>query len=259
MSDPKRGRSASSDDEQNDDGFREANVEPRTPSPDGSPYNDDDLEGHHLELPDRSDTEVVESETERQLLKPNGKEGEKLSRAEYLQELEAYADTGLQNTPDIPFTTLYYTSDNYLVTVYLGVRIINSHAPRTRPADKDVNDQSNGCTEDDLEKAKADDLQIYHDGIPCFFSDKHAEYTQAFEAGKTFNEDIGPFIGRAFLYKVQTDDIHFDVHDDLTVDIVDGHFHGGEFKVPQLNARLRFRSGNVFLGFTPFLAHRVSP
>lgn len=318
-----------------------------------------------------------------QSLKPNGKGMEKLSRAEYLKELGAYADTGLQNTPVIPFTTLYYTSDGYLIAVYLGVRIIDSRAPRTRPPDRDANNQSHGRTEADLATAKANGLQVYHDGIQVrafcdlgilhvqtrqnrrgysfstnshfsswpashslnnrtktaaitlnqtswnttsaamsiartrrklsvkasiivciagcskgtrtqqvhpeisrfifndnilqpmtiskdtmrsasfmtgyrthlsntkivntmvdkllqgFFSDKHVEYTQAFQAGKTFDEDVGPFIGRAFLYKVETDVIHFDVHDDLTVDIVGGHFDGGAFEVPQLNARLR--------------------
>lgn len=65
----------------------------------------------------------------------------------------------------------------------------------------------------------------------------YEEYQTAFDAGRWFEEDPGPFIGRAIVYKLQID-THRDTNDGgPTACFPVGSFSGGELIVPQLEAK----------------------
>jgi hypothetical protein len=65
-------------------------------------------------------------------------------------------------------------------------------------------------------------------------------YQKAFEAGVWFQDDSGPFLGRAIVYKLQGR-LHRDRHDvGPSVSFPVGQFTGGEMIFPQLNTKLQY-------------------
>jgi hypothetical protein len=70
------------------------------------------------------------------------------------------------------------------------------------------------------------------------FPDLYDQFQQAFDAGVWVEEDPGPWLGRAIIYKLQGD-VHNDKHDiSPTACFPCGYFSGGAMKVPQLHAKL---------------------
>lgn len=64
-------------------------------------------------------------------------------------------------------------------------------------------------------------------------------FQKAFDAGVWLEEDPGPWLGRAIVYKLQGD-LHLDGRDcSPTASFPCGYFTGGEMMVPQLGAKLR--------------------
>jgi hypothetical protein len=71
------------------------------------------------------------------------------------------------------------------------------------------------------------------------FPEEYHTFKKAFEAGVWLEEDPGPWLGRAIIYKLDGL-IHTDRHDlSPTVSFPCGHFTGGEMMVPQFNAKFR--------------------
>jgi len=71
------------------------------------------------------------------------------------------------------------------------------------------------------------------------FPDIYKEYKAAFEAGVWVQEDPGPFIGRAIIYKLQSK-LHKDSNDvGPSASFPVGYFNGGEMLLPQLGTKLR--------------------
>jgi hypothetical protein len=71
------------------------------------------------------------------------------------------------------------------------------------------------------------------------FPRKYAEYQKAFEAGVWFQDDPGPFLARAIIYKLQSK-LHKDSKDaGPCVCFPVGYFEGGEMLFPQLKTKLR--------------------
>ncbi len=69
------------------------------------------------------------------------------------------------------------------------------------------------------------------------FPDFYAEYQEAFDAGVWLQDDPGPFLGRAIIYKFQGR-LHTDRKDfGPSVCFPVGYFTGGEMKFPQLGAK----------------------
>ncbi|KAL1937067.1 hypothetical protein VTO73DRAFT_15136 [Trametes versicolor] len=72
----------------------------------------------------------------------------------------------------------------------------------------------------------------------ALFPLEYEEYRQAFDAGVWFQEDEGPWLGRAIVYKLDVN-LHFDHQDGgPTATFPVGQFEGGAMEIPQLNARL---------------------
>jgi hypothetical protein len=68
----------------------------------------------------------------------------------------------------------------------------------------------------------------------------YARYKDAFDAGVWMEEDPGPWLGRAIVYKLQVA-LHKDVHDGgPTASFPVGYFSGGEMLIPQLKAKLAY-------------------
>ena len=67
----------------------------------------------------------------------------------------------------------------------------------------------------------------------------HAKFAAAFEAGVWHEEDPGPWLGRAIVYKLQVA-LHKDKEDGgPAASFPVGHFSGGEMLIPELKAKLR--------------------
>ncbi|KAK2459407.1 hypothetical protein APHAL10511_008572 [Amanita phalloides] len=74
------------------------------------------------------------------------------------------------------------------------------------------------------------------------FPDYYKEYKEAFEAGQWVEQDPGPWLGRAIVYKLQSS-LHLDAKDfGPTACIPFGFFTGGEMAVPQFEAKLSYVS-----------------
>lgn len=72
------------------------------------------------------------------------------------------------------------------------------------------------------------------------FPDLYGEYQEAFEAGVWLQEDPGPFIGRAIIYKLQSK-LHLDKNDvGPSASFPVGYFDGGEMLLPQLGTKLKW-------------------
>jgi hypothetical protein len=71
------------------------------------------------------------------------------------------------------------------------------------------------------------------------FPQLYQQYKAAFEAGVWIQEDPGPFIGRAIIYKLQSK-LHRDKNDaGPSASFPVGYFDGGEMLFPQLGTKLR--------------------
>jgi hypothetical protein len=71
------------------------------------------------------------------------------------------------------------------------------------------------------------------------FPEEYEEFQSAFKAGVWLQEDPGPWLGRAIIYKLDGL-IHVDRNDKSpTVSFPCGEFEGGELMIPQLDAKFR--------------------
>jgi hypothetical protein len=71
------------------------------------------------------------------------------------------------------------------------------------------------------------------------FPELYLEYQEAFEAGVWFQDDPGPFLGRAIIYKLQSK-LHKDRNDvGPSASFPVGYFEGGEMLFPQLRSKLK--------------------
>ena len=71
------------------------------------------------------------------------------------------------------------------------------------------------------------------------FPKEYEEFKEAFEAGVWLEEDPGPWLGRAIIYKLNGL-IHVDTNDKSpSVSFPCGKYTGGEMMVPQLDAKFR--------------------
>ena len=71
------------------------------------------------------------------------------------------------------------------------------------------------------------------------FPDWFTQYNNAFLAGRMFEDDPGPFLGRAIIYKLQGK-LHKDQRDaGPSVSFGVGYYEGGEIYFPQLKAKLK--------------------
>lgn len=71
------------------------------------------------------------------------------------------------------------------------------------------------------------------------FPGLYAEYREAFDAGVWFEEDPGPFLARAIVYKLQSR-LHKDGQDvGPSACFSVGNFEGGEMLFPQLKTKFR--------------------
>jgi hypothetical protein len=69
------------------------------------------------------------------------------------------------------------------------------------------------------------------------YPDTYHQFRQAFDAGVWIEEDPGPWLGRAIVYKLQVS-LHTDKHDiGPTASFGCGSYTGGEMLVPQLGAK----------------------
>ena len=84
------------------------------------------------------------------------------------------------------------------------------------------------------------------------FPDWYDIYQDAFEAGVWFEDDPGPFLGRAIVYKLQSK-LHRDRHDiGPSVSFPVGQFTGGEMVFPQLKTKLQCVSFSKQSSFITF-------
>ena len=75
--------------------------------------------------------------------------------------------------------------------------------------------------------------------LEAIFPNWHTQYNEAFRAGCMFNEDPGPFLGRAIIYKLQGK-LHKDRRDaGPSVSFGVGYYEGGNIYFPQLKAKLK--------------------
>ncbi|RXW19334.1 hypothetical protein EST38_g6528 [Candolleomyces aberdarensis] len=89
------------------------------------------------------------------------------------------------------------------------------------------------------------------------FPDWYSRYREAFDAGVWIPNDTGPFLGRAIIYKLQGR-LHRDRHDlGPSACFGVGSYIGGAMKIPQLNAKLAYQSGDVCIFFSSILYHKV--
>lgn len=71
------------------------------------------------------------------------------------------------------------------------------------------------------------------------FPASYVKFKKAFDAGVWVQEDPGPWLGRALIYKLQGS-LHVDEKDEgPTVSFPCGYFEGGEMIVPQFDVKLR--------------------
>ncbi len=77
--------------------------------------------------------------------------------------------------------------------------------------------------------------------LKCVWPDHFRQYDEAFKAGQFWEEDPGPFLGRAVVYKLQVD-LHKDNHDaGPSACFPAGSWEsGGELLVPQLGAKFQY-------------------
>ena len=80
--------------------------------------------------------------------------------------------------------------------------------------------------------------QEVSDRFKAAFPKEYAKYAQAFEAGVVNLFDLGPFIGRALVWKMQVQ-VHQDGLDEGPGAIFPcGYFHGGHLYIPDLGLKL---------------------
>ena len=77
------------------------------------------------------------------------------------------------------------------------------------------------------------------------FPDYYNEYAEAFEAGKWVQQDPGPFLMRAVVYKLEVK-LHHDGRDGgPTVTFPVGSFQGGHMEIPTLGVRYQYVPRNM--------------
>ncbi|KAJ7159111.1 hypothetical protein C8R43DRAFT_860828, partial [Mycena crocata] len=91
------------------------------------------------------------------------------------------------------------------------------------------------------------------------FPEEYAKYEKDFSAGRwlSTDEDPGPFLGRAIVYKLQSH-VHRDGLDcGPSVTIPIGFFKGGAIYFPDLDAKLAYRPGDICMALSADLYHEV--
>lgn len=75
--------------------------------------------------------------------------------------------------------------------------------------------------------------------VQVLLPDTYAEYDAIFNAGKVFDNDSAPFLGKAIMYKLQLK-LHKDLGDrGWTISLPVGSFTGGHLIIPQLELKLK--------------------
>ncbi|KAF8677824.1 hypothetical protein AX14_004777 [Amanita brunnescens Koide BX004] len=91
------------------------------------------------------------------------------------------------------------------------------------------------------------------------FPEYYGNYRAAFDAGVTVDEDKGPWLGRAIIWKLDGA-LHTDRKDYGPAACVPfGLFTGGQMLVPQLMAKFSYKSGDVCLFESSHIWHKVAP
>ncbi|KAK1216501.1 hypothetical protein PQX77_020853 [Marasmius sp. AFHP31] len=92
-----------------------------------------------------------------------------------------------------------------------------------------------------------------------FFPEYYEESAVACKAAITRNSPVvGPWIGKAIVWKLQGSS-HIDDHDIIpTATYPMGVYEGGYMDLIDIDTRLYYRPGDIILGWTEFLFHRVS-
>ncbi|KIY62946.1 hypothetical protein CYLTODRAFT_360727, partial [Cylindrobasidium torrendii FP15055 ss-10] len=106
------------------------------------------------------------------------------------------------------------------------------------------------------------DIAIYLASLfKASFPAYYEKYSKAFEAGQWTEADPGPWIGRAVVFKLQVE-CHVDGLDNGPSAIFcagEGRFSGGECLLPDLNIKLSYRPGHVFIFMAAHLYHQIMP
>ncbi|KAF8240877.1 hypothetical protein L208DRAFT_1230812, partial [Tricholoma matsutake] len=90
------------------------------------------------------------------------------------------------------------------------------------------------------------------------FPSVYAQYRKAFDAGVWLEEDPGPWLGRAIVYKLQVM-LHTDQNDaGPTVSFPCGFFHGGEMQIPQFPGKFTYHPGHICLFLSADIFHKVA-
>ncbi|TFK65352.1 hypothetical protein BDN72DRAFT_773420 [Pluteus cervinus] len=86
----------------------------------------------------------------------------------------------------------------------------------------------------------------------------YQEYGTAFDAGVWEQQDKGPWLARAIVYKSQVE-LHRDNNDlGLSLSFACGHFTGGAMLFPELGLKLAYNPGDVILSYAGRLSHKVT-
>lgn len=92
----------------------------------------------------------------------------------------------------------------------------------------------------------------------AFFPQQHKQATKIFKAGRWFDRDVGPWLGRAVGYKVPTT-THPDEGDSGTTFITAvGSYLGGYLEIHDLAVRFTYQPGHMVFGDFRNFFHRVS-
>ncbi|KAG2063333.1 hypothetical protein BDR04DRAFT_948841, partial [Suillus decipiens] len=82
-------------------------------------------------------------------------------------------------------------------------------------------------------------------------------YRAAFEAGVWVEDDPGPWLGRAIIWKLQVLPHRDGLDGGPTAIFCLGHFTGGECYLPDLHIKLQYRPGDVLIFLSGDLYHAV--
>ncbi|TFK59825.1 hypothetical protein BDN72DRAFT_780214, partial [Pluteus cervinus] len=83
-------------------------------------------------------------------------------------------------------------------------------------------------------------------------------YRESFDAGVWEQEDVGPFLARAIVYKAQVE-LHRDNNDEgVAMSFPSGYFTGGAMLFPELGLKLAYNKGDVIVSYAGRLTHKVT-
>ncbi|KAJ7148979.1 hypothetical protein C8R43DRAFT_888284 [Mycena crocata] len=87
----------------------------------------------------------------------------------------------------------------------------------------------------------------------------YAKYEEDFMAGHWLSseEDSGPFLGRAIVYKLQSHCHRDPLDSGPSVTVPAGYFKGGAIYFPDLEAKFAYRSGDICIALSADLYHEV--